>query len=100
MDTFIKQPTERIGYGPDFTDRLPTGATVSSATIVAINLATGSADNSVLASTTATISGNIAYATLINGVDGKDYQISWTCTLSDSSILVEDALLKVRKARP
>lgn len=100
METILKQPAERYGYGPDFTNRLPTGATLSSGTIRAIDLSTNSTDNSILASTTATITGNVAYATLVNGVDGKDYQITWTCTLSDSSILVEDAILKVKLARP
>jgi hypothetical protein len=56
---------------------------------------TGATDNSVLASTTATIVGTQARVKVQSGTTGIDYKITFLVTLSDGSVLEEDVLMQV-----
>lgn len=100
MDTINKQPAEKYTVSIDFTGRLPASVTVSSGIVSAIKVSTGETDTSVYSSASLVTTNTTASAILQAGVDGQSYQVTFTVTLSDGSILVEDALLKVRKAKP
>lgn len=93
---FEKQPSESYTIEIEFLNRLPSGTTISSGTVSATDLSTSFFDNSVLASTTATISGTKAKAKVQAGTNGKNYKLTFLTTLSDSSILEEDVEMRVR----
>lgn len=99
MEIINKQPAEIFPVSIDFTGRLPEGITVASGTVSAVDQTTLSADASVYQSGTLSTTTTTATARLKAGVDGRNYVVTYTVTLSDGSILVEDILLKVRKAR-
>lgn len=91
-----KQPSENKPLAIDFTGKLPAGLSLASGTVSAIRLDTGAADNSILASTTMTISGAKASFRYLGGVSGVDYKITALVTLSDTvTVLEEDVLLRV-----
>lgn len=96
MVKFLKQPNESWPVAFEFAGKLPTGATLSSGTVSAVRTDTGATDNSVLASTTLTISGTQARFQPQAGTDGLDYRITALVTLSTGAILEEDALMEVR----
>jgi hypothetical protein len=93
---FIKQPAESYTIAVEFTGKLPTGATLTSGTVSAVRLDTGAADNSVLASTTATIVGTQARVKVQAGTSGVDYKVSFLVTLSNSDLLEEDIEMRVQ----
>lgn len=95
MNTFSKQPSETYTIGIDFTGKLPTGATLSSGTVAAVDPAGVSASGTVLSSTSATIVANEARIKVLAGTHGYDYRIRFTCTLSNADILEEDVLMRV-----
>lgn len=84
----------------DYTNKLPTGATVSSGTVAAVDLVdNSSASSTVLASTTATISGAQARVKVQAGTNGRSYIVTFTTTLSNGDILEDDVRMDV-KSRP
>lgn len=93
---FRKQPSETYPIAIDYTNRLPEGLTLSSGTVAALNVQTNLTDNTVLSSTTGTVSGSKLRAKVQAGVNGSDYKITFTATLSDSSILEDDITMQVR----
>lgn len=97
VEDFIKISTEKMPLSIDMTNRLPSSTTISSVTISAIDLSSNSdVSGTVLVSTTGTISGNVVKGIVQSGTLNKDYEIKFTCTLSDSSILVEKLKMKIR----
>lgn len=97
MEDFIKISSEKMPLSIDMTNRLPSSTTISSVTISATDLSSNSdVSVTVLVSTTGTISGNVVKGIVQSGTLNKDYQIKFTCTLSDSSILVEKLKMKIR----
>lgn len=94
---FEKQPNESYTIGVEFANRLPFSATVSSGTVSAKDLSTGATDNSVLSSTTATISGTQARVKVLGGTHQKNYKVTFAVTLSDSGVLEEDIEMRVRE---
>jgi hypothetical protein len=100
MDIIVKQPAEKYSISIDFTGRLPTAITVSSGTLSAINQTTMQEDTNVYVSSSLSTTTTTASTTIQNGNDGTNYLLTFTVTLSDGSILQEDVLLKVRRARP
>ena len=97
METITKQPSEVITYGIDFTARMPSGSSLSSAVASAVFLGDGSnASSSVLTSETCTIASSVAKFTVQSGLNGGDYKITILATLSNSNILENDILMKVR----
>lgn len=97
IDELYKQPSENYPFGFEFANKLPDGLTLSSGTVTGKNIATGVTDNTVLQSTTATISGTQAKFRLQAGTDGASYNISLKVTLSDGSVLEEDLIMHVRE---
>lgn len=93
---FTKQPGERWTQAIEFSGKLPSGASLASGTINAVRTDTGATDNSVLASTTLTITGTQATYTHLAGLDGITYQLTALVTLSNGDILEEDVLMQVR----
>jgi hypothetical protein len=99
MNVWTKRPAEAYAEAIEFAGRLPTGTTLSTGTLSAINRATGAdATSTVLASASATISGTQAIIQGKAGTSPVDYLITLTATLSDGSTLVEEILLQVRLA--
>jgi hypothetical protein len=96
MNNFDKQPAEGYTIAIEFANKLPSGASLSTGTVAAVDVQAAATDNSVLSTTTATISGTQARVKVISGTDGKDYKITFTCALSDTSTLEEDVLMRVR----
>lgn len=97
MEKIIKQPSEIITYGVNFTARMPEGATLSSATVSAIFLGDGtSATGTVLLSSICTIVSSTAKFTVQSGINGGDYKITVLATLSNSNILETDILMMIR----
>lgn len=96
MERFFKTEAELYPIAIDFTNRLPTGATIASATGSAINTRTGLADNTVFDNTSLTVTTTTAKAVFKLGNSGDDYEASYSATLSDGSILVEKVLMQVR----
>lgn len=92
---FYKHPDELYTRGITFLDRLPTGATLSSAEIVeAIDLLDGSSAASVVGTPVA--SGTTLGVVFQNGTDGHDYLISVNVTLSNSAVLNSLVRMRVR----
>lgn len=93
-----KRPTEAYSIAVEFVGKLPAATSLASGTLNAVNRTTGLTDNTVLASTTATISGTQAIFKGQVGTSPTDYLITLTVTLNDGSVLVEEVLLQVRLA--
>lgn len=92
-----KQPREQYAVAIDFEDRLPTGVSLSTCTVSAINLTTGQADTSVYHSSSGTISGTQAIGFLKAGTSGQKYQVTYLVTCGDSpaTTFEEEILLEV-----
>ncbi len=91
--TVVKPSAEKRAFTVDFTDRMPTSATLSSCAVSGVKLSTAATDNTVVSSTTATIDGAGASVFIQAGTAGQKYRITFTATLSDGSILPEYVLL-------
>lgn len=87
MEKVTKQSAEKKTIEVDYTDSLPSSVTVSSGTVSAIRLDTGATDNTVLTSTTATVSSPYARFQLTAGTNGVTYRVELTTTLSNGDIL-------------
>lgn len=97
MEQFIKQPGESYFIGFDFTNRLPSGSSLSSGTVSAIDLYDGATVSStVLASTSATIAGSTAKVKVQAGTHNRKYKITFSMTLSTSEVLQEDVIMQVQ----
>lgn len=96
MMKFLKQPSESWPIACEFAGKLPSGSSLVSGTVTAVRLDTGATDLSVLASTTITISGTRAVATVQGGTDGVDYKITFLVSLSAGGPLEEDIQMEVR----
>lgn len=97
MLQYVKRPGERYSVAVDFASKLPTGASLASGSLTAVNKEAGTdVAASVLDSTTATISGTKASFRGQNGTTETDYLITLTVVLTDGSILIEEILMQVR----
>jgi hypothetical protein len=97
MDTLNKQPAEKYGVSINFASRLPESVTVVSGVVSAINAKTLEADTTVYGASALVIEGAAATAIIQNGISGNKYQLTYTVTLSDGSILQEDIKLVVKR---
>lgn len=96
MNTFDKQPGETYTIAIEFQDKLPAGTALASGTVSGFDIEAVSADNTILASTTCTISGTQARAKVQAGANGQSYKLTFLITLDDDSILEEDIIMRVR----
>ncbi|MCS6302372.1 MAG: hypothetical protein H8K07_01700 [Nitrospira sp.] len=94
-EKLLKQPNEAYTIAFEFAGKLPSGASLSTGTVSAIRLDTGATDNSVLASTTATIVGTQARVKIQAGTSGVDYEVTFLVTLSTGDVLEEDVIMQV-----
>ena len=95
VNEFTKQPAESYTRAIDFTGKLPTGATLQSGTVQAIDLSGADVSGTVLSGTSAVISGNEARIKVLAGVHGQDYRIRFVMTLTNTDVLEEDMLMHV-----
>lgn len=96
MTDFTKQPSEQFPIAFEYFGNLPFGATIVSGTASAYNVTDSSeATDDVIQSTDATIVGTQARVGIEGGTDGKTYKITCTVTLSDGSILEDEATVGV-----
>lgn len=94
-ETFAKQPGEDFDIAVEFTAaKLPSGRTISSATVSAVDN-DGTTDNTVLASTTVTVSGNDLTFHPQAGVSGKWYRFDILITLDNGNILEDNVWMIV-----
>lgn len=92
-----KHPDETFVIAWRYQDgvHLPSGVTVSSASASALRLSDDSAAPSVIGSES--VSGGVEMRVPVQaGTDGEDYLVTAEATLSDTTVLVEQVLLRVR----
>lgn len=97
MDSVAKSQQEIIPHSVDWTNRIPSTLTITSATASGYILPERETTATLFASANATISGKITSWTLQNGTDGEDYILVFKATASDSTIYTQSQLLKVRQ---
>ncbi len=86
---FEKHTAETYGFKFNFTDYVPDTVTISSATVVAYDLASKEAVTSVLSGSPTITDANLKVRqTLTAGTAGHTYVLRCTATLSSSEILV------------
>jgi hypothetical protein len=101
-DAFEKQPSESYVIEIDFSDRLDTSETVTTATVSAYSLtwAMGRID-SLTAVTgiapTSTASSQVINVTVSGGTDALSYKVSVTANSSGGKKLSEDVLMWVKE---
>jgi hypothetical protein len=96
MATFGKEPAENYVIGIEFAGKLPTGRTLSSSGVSAIDLEDETdATSTVLGSSTATIDETRALVRVKAGANGARYKITFLTELDDMSILEEQLIMNV-----
>lgn len=94
-ETIRKQSAEKYPILVDFTNKLPTGATISSATSAAYDLVDNSDVSATLINGTTKTDTSVTVK-LQAGITNHKYKITVTATLSDSfSVLEEDFYLEI-----
>jgi hypothetical protein len=99
MNYLVKQPTETFPIGIDYTGQLPSGYTLLSATVSAINKATlTDATNVILLSPTCSIDlvEEQTVCVVTGGVLNTDYAITILLTLSPSGTISDTVTVAVR----
>jgi hypothetical protein len=94
IETFEKHSTETYSKAVSYAERLPSGATPSSASVAAIDLLDGSTAGSVVGSTAVT--STTATFAITGGTDGHDYLITLQTTLSNANVLTDQVVMRVR----
>ncbi len=84
-------------YPMDFSAELPSGETISSQTVTAVDSAGADASSTVVS--TISVSGGVVSAILQAGVDLQDYRVTFTANFSGGESIVKVLLLKVRDNR-
>lgn len=96
---FSMQPNEKQPIAIDYSvaGSLPASTTVSSGTVAAYEMPDNGNANSILSGTTATTTTTSTkiFVTAPATSNGKRYKITFTTTISDGSILIEDVELRI-----
>lgn len=97
---FEKQPTETYTISVDYSDTgaLPSGTALATGTVAAEKISDGTdASGTVLSGTTTTIDvGNkLAKIVVLAGDSGESYKLTFSTTLDDSSVLVDEVIMRV-----
>ena len=91
-----KRASEGFTVELDFTNILPTGRSVSSGTVSAIDTSDGSdVSGTILGSTTATIDSNKTQVRVLNGSTNKLYKAVFVATLDNADTLEGDIYFRV-----
>lgn len=93
MQEFTKSSNEIFPVEVDFTDSLPTGETLSTGAVSAVDLATGLTDNTVLGSTTASISSPKASFIATGGTNGESFKIVLAVTTTPGGYVFQENIL-------
>ena len=93
---FFKQPSEQYSIGFEFAGKLPSSTNLSSGTVSAKDLATGTdVSTTILGSTNATIVGTQAMVMVKAGTTGAKYKITFLVLLTNGNVLEEDVQMVV-----
>lgn len=92
---FSKQPSEKYPIAIDYTNEIPIGTSLVSATGAAFDLTRNASDPTVLVSATGVVSGAQASLRVQAGQHGDKYKITFTTYLSDGSILEDDVIMEI-----
>ena len=95
MPLFSKQPPEQYTIGFDFAGKLPTGTSLASGSVAAVDAAGADVSATILGSTTAGISGTKGTVLVKAGTAGVRYKITFLMTLSNGDKLEEDVSMDV-----
>lgn len=96
-EVFYKHSGADPIYPMDFSSELPSGETISTQTVTAIDSA-GTTVTGTVISTTA-ISGGLVTAILQAGTDLQDYRVTFTANFSGGQSIIKVLLMKVRDNR-
>lgn len=96
MKRLQKYATEVFPVTVDFSEELPLGSSIDSATVSAKRLSTGEADNTILQGTVGTVDVDTVTFSIVSGVAGAIYLITVTAELTSSTdVLVQKLILEV-----
>ena len=95
IQSFLKQPAETYTIRIDCTGKLPTGASLVSGLVVAMDPAGTDVSGTVLSGGSATIVGSEARIKVLGGTHGTTYRIRFRLTLDTADLLEEDVLMSV-----
>lgn len=93
---FQKRSIAEETLSHDFSSRLSSGETITSATLAAKVYKTGVADNSVLRDTAGAVSSGVVSFTVEAGTNGIDYEIIISAVTSLNQTLTAGLMLRVR----
>ncbi len=96
-EVFYKHSGADPVYTMDFAPELPSGATIATHTVTAVDSAGVDASATVVG-TTAIASATLT-AIMQAGVDLQDYRVTFTANFSDGQSIIKVLLLKVRDNR-
>lgn len=96
MELVEKQSREKQVLTIDYSSVLPSGVTVSSGVVEAVDGRGADVAATLLTSTTATTTSTTAKAVLQNGTNGERYKITMLATLSDGQVLEDDVFLLIK----
>ena len=91
-ELLVKQPSEKLIYTFDFSERIDSGVTISTATVDS-ELVSG--DASTLVITSVSIDGENVVCFIAGGINGRTYGVEATANLSNGEILLGRGMLKV-----
>lgn len=95
IDEITMQSTERRPYTVNYAGRLPSGVTISSCAVSAVNLYTGQTDNSILSSTSASTTTTTASVGLRSVANNTRYAVSFLATTTDANFIPKDDILVI-----
>lgn len=93
LEAFDKHSSESYTKAIDYADRLPSGTSISSVSVSAIDLSNGTSAPSVVGS--GSVSGTSALVPVLGGTDGHSYLITATLTLSNANTLVGQLEMRI-----
>ena len=91
---FDKQPSEIFTIAVDYTDRLDTGETIVSKTIVIVEVLTGTDRTSTMLRTSSILGAKVLVGVQA-GTTGIDYKITVKATTNGSNVLEEEVIMHV-----
>jgi ABC-type Zn uptake system ZnuABC Zn-binding protein ZnuA len=92
LENFTKASVETYTKSISYAEKIPTGLTVSSVAVSSIDLQDG---ESASVATAAAGDGVAVEFTVTGGVDGHEYLITLTSTLSDGTIISDQITMSV-----
>jgi len=94
-NSFTKQPTEQYPIAIEFANHLPINTSLNSVLVTAKNSDTSADTTGTVISGLGSVVGTQAKVVVTGGTDGERHTITFTVTLDDGSILVEDIIMKI-----